>query len=117
MRFEIGVDLLRLDHVLKHRLDLVNSVMSALNLKLVDHELFSLVRHTCPVKKPLSEQFGERSYELVPTMEAAEEPDNSIQFLVDLVVRELLEPLLELVVAVERDVMGCPLTLVHEILE
>jgi len=117
LRFEIRVDLLRLDHVLKHGLDLVDSVMPTLYLELVDHNLFSLVGYTCSIEKPLSEQFSERSYELVPTMEAAEEPHNSVQLLINLVIRELLETLLELIVTVERNIMGCPFTFVHEILE
>lgn len=35
-------DLLTLEHVLEHSLDFVDGIMAALNLQLVDHQLFSL---------------------------------------------------------------------------
>ena len=35
--------LLRLNHVLEHRLDLVDCIVAALNLKLLDHQLLCLI--------------------------------------------------------------------------
>ena len=86
LAFKVGHDLLGFDHVLEHGLDLVDGVVTALYLELVDHEFLSLAGHTCPVQESLGEEFGERGDKLVSAMEAAEEPDHCVQLLVDLIV-------------------------------
>lgn len=50
-------------------------------------------------------------------MEAAEQSNNSIESLVDLIVCQLLKPLSELVIAKECDVVRSFGTIIHEILE
>ena len=40
---ELRHHLLRLNHVLEHRLDLVDCIVAALNLKLLDHQLLCLI--------------------------------------------------------------------------
>ena len=59
LTFEVGHDLFGFDHVLEHGLNLVDGVVSALDLELVDHEFLRLVGHACPVQKPLSQELGE----------------------------------------------------------
>ena len=50
-------------------------------------------------------------------MQAAEQSNDSIQFLVDLIIWKLLEPFFELIIAVESYVMWGSLAIIHEILE
>lgn len=50
-------------------------------------------------------------------MKAAEESDNSVQSLVNLIICKLLESLSELIVTVECDKMRCLRALIHKVLK
>jgi hypothetical protein len=50
-------------------------------------------------------------------MQAAEKTNNGIEFLVNLVICQLLKPFSKFVVAVERNKMRCFITIIHKVLE
>jgi hypothetical protein len=110
-------DLLRLKHILEHGFNLVDSVVAALNLQLVDHQLLCLARHRGLVQQPLSQKVGKRRDEEITTVEAAEETDDGIQPLVYLVICELLETFSEFIVAIEGNVVRSLRTVIHKVLK
>ena len=80
--------LLTLHNILKHCLDLVDRIVPTFYLELLDHELLCFIGDTGLVQKSLSEQTGEPSNEYITTMEAAEQPDDGIQSLLNFVIGE-----------------------------
>lgn len=78
--------LLTLHNVLKHRLDLVDRIVSAFYLQLLDHELFCFIGNTSLVEKPLREQTSKTSNKYITTMETTKQPDNGVQSLFDFVI-------------------------------
>lgn len=91
--------------------------MAAFDLKFSNHELFNLVRNTSLIQQPLRQKVGVSVDEDISTMQAAKQSHDSWQLFVDLVVADLLQPLLHLVVGVESDVVRSLVALVHETLE
>ena len=50
LRFEVSHDLLAFDHIFEHGFDFIDCVVTALNLKFIDHEFFCGIRYTCLVQ-------------------------------------------------------------------
>ena len=78
--------LLTLHNVLKHRLDLVDGIVPAFYLQLLDHELLCFIGNTSLVEKPLREQTSKTSNKYITTMETTKQPDNGVQSLFDFVI-------------------------------
>ena len=118
LRLSIVFDcLLRFDYILEHCLHLTDSIVSTLNLQLLNHSLLCTIWHWSLIQKSISEQIGIRWYEDISTMKTAEQLNDCFNFDLNFILTELVESFNKFVVHVECNILRSLVKLIHEVLE
>lgn len=104
-------------HIFEHSLNLRDNIVAALNLKFSDHRLFSFVIYRCLIQKSGSQERSVRCNENISSVKAAENSNNLIKNLINFDESLLFEPIFELVINKNNNIMWCLFACVHKFLE